>query len=288
LTVSGIIWLASYPKSGNTWFRVFLSNLMGEPDKSADINDLKSTPIASGRAIFDDAVGCESSDLTAEEIDRLRPEVYRHISAQADEILFMKVHDAYTEVAPGRPLFPADATRGAIYFLRNPLDVAVSFAHHSGHDYDRAIAHMADRQNCFCDKPHRLHNQVRQKLLSWSSHVLSWMEAPGIKVCLLKYEDMKQRPLETFARAAHFAGLTYDQTQIQKAIELSSFDELRHQEERNGFNEKSPNTRFFFRRGEIGSWRQELNSSQIERIISDHGDVMRQYGYLDSNGKVLP
>ncbi len=50
MTVGGIVWLASYPKSGNTWFRVFLSNLMGELEEAANINDLKSTPIASAGA----------------------------------------------------------------------------------------------------------------------------------------------------------------------------------------------------------------------------------------------
>ncbi len=55
--LGGIIWPASYPKSGNTWFRVFLTNLRGEQEKSADINNLHRTPIASARGIFDDEVG---------------------------------------------------------------------------------------------------------------------------------------------------------------------------------------------------------------------------------------
>ncbi len=116
--------------------------------------------------------------------------------------------------------------------------------------------------------------------------MISWMEAPGIEVCLVRYEDMKQKPLETFERAARFAGLVYEQAQIQRAIELSAFDALKRQEEKNGFDEKSPNSKFFFRRGEVGSWREELNSRQIERIISDHGEAMRRFGYLDENGKV--
>ena len=73
--MNGIIWLASYPKSGNTWFRVFLTNLRGEEDGPAQINKLGSTPIASARGIFDDEAGIEASDLTPDEIDRLRPEI---------------------------------------------------------------------------------------------------------------------------------------------------------------------------------------------------------------------
>ena len=94
MSMNGIIWLASYPKSGNTWFRVFLTNLRGEEGGPADINKLRSTPIASARGIFDDEAGVEASDLTPDEIDRLRPEIYMHLHKQAEETLFMKVHDA--------------------------------------------------------------------------------------------------------------------------------------------------------------------------------------------------
>ncbi len=73
-----IVWLASYPKSGNTWMRAFLSNYLADGDKPVDINSLDTGgPIASARTIFDEAVGVEASDLTQDEIERYRPRVYR-------------------------------------------------------------------------------------------------------------------------------------------------------------------------------------------------------------------
>ena len=163
-----IIWLASFPKSGNTWFRVFLTNLTSDQNEPASINNLERTPIASARGIFDTLTGLEASDLTFDEIDHLRPEIYQQISDDAEETIFMKVHDAYTLTSIKTPLFPATASQGAIYFLRNPLDVAVSYAHHSDCTYDQSIAWMGDQSHSFCGKPKRLHNQLRQKLLSWS------------------------------------------------------------------------------------------------------------------------
>jgi aryl sulfotransferase len=68
---SGIIWLASYPKSGNTWLRVFLTNYLRDGDQPADLNDLDGGPIASARLAFEEAVGVEASDLTQAEIERL-------------------------------------------------------------------------------------------------------------------------------------------------------------------------------------------------------------------------
>ncbi len=285
--MGGIVWLASYPKSGNTWFRVFLTNLRGESDNPADINELDSTPIASARGIFDDAAGIESSDLTMDEIDRLRPEIYEQIAAKADETIFMKVHDAYTYVDKDTPLFPKKATRGAIYFIRNPLDVAVSFAHHSGWDYDTAISRMADERYAFCSRPRRLDNQLRQRLLSWSGHVLSWVDESGLPVFVLRFEDMKQKPVETFERAVRFAGLGYTREQIVEALDLSSFEELQRQEKEAGFREKSPSSELFFRKGEVGSWHGELTETQARQIIHDHREVMRRFGYLGMNDEVV-
>lgn len=284
--MSGIIWLASYPKSGNTWFRIFLTNLLRNGDVPASINELENTPIASARGIFDDNVGIEASDLTAGEIDQLRPELYCHLAQAAEEPLFMKIHDAYTLLPDNRPLIPAEATTGAIYFIRNPLDVAVSNSHHNGTGYDAAIARMADDDAIISFKPSRLHDQLRQKLHSWSSHVLSWTDSAPFPVCLLRYEDMKDKPMETFTRAVRFSGLDHSEAEIEKALRFSSFDILQQQEETADFRERSAAARRFFRKGESGSWRQELTGTQAAQIVADHVAVMRRFGYLDDRGSI--
>lgn len=275
-----IVWLASYPKSGNTWFRIFLTNLCGDNKGRPDINDLGRTPIASARGIFDDATGLESADLTFYEIDTLRPEVYKYISATSNELQIMKVHDAYTMVGDGKPLFPLAASKCVIYLIRDPLDVAVSFAHHLGVSYDKSIEIMANNSYCFCGRHDKLNTQLRQKLLTWSNHVVSWVEQPHIPVCVIRYEDLQSEPLDTFKKAVDFTGLTYDDGDIQKAIDQSSFSELQCQESENGFKEKSPSAERFFRRGKIGDWQSELYTHQVSRIIEDHGAVMRRFGYI--------
>lgn len=285
--MNGIVWLASYPKSGNTWFRIFLTNLLRDGDTPASINELEKTPIASARCIFDQHIGFESSDLTADEIDRLRPELYCYLAADQEEPLFMKIHDAYTHGTENLPLIPASATGGALYFIRNPLDVAVSFAHHNGSDYDTAIANMADDTFTFCGKPKRLHRQLRQKLLTWSGHVMSWIDKAPFPVCLLRYEDMKARPLETFSRAVRFAGLAHSEEQIMKALAFSRFEVVRQQEESEGFQEKCAASKRFFRKGEIGSWREELSEAQVKQIVNDHREVMQRFGYLNEQGELV-
>ena len=278
--MSRIVWLASYPKSGNTWFRVFLTNLQRQADTPANINALNTTPTASSRRLFDQTVGYESSDLTLDEVDRLRPWVYEHLAATMPETLYMKVHDAYTMTTTGEPLFSAAATRGALYFLRNPLDVCVSCAHHMACDVETVLQAMSD-DNCALDaQTNRLPPQLRQRLLSWSRHVLSWIQETPFPVLVVRYEDMHQCPLETFTRAAIFAGLQHDRQRVVRALHQSSFAELQKQESAHGFQEKPTRAAAFFRQGTIGSWRQCLTQDQVQRIICAHRLVMQRFGYL--------
>jgi hypothetical protein len=84
------------------------------------------------------------------------------------------------------------------------------------------------------------------------SHVLSWVDSAPFPVCLLRYEDMKSQPMETFEKAVRFAKLTHNREQIQKSLDFSSFDTLAHQEGVNGFREKSASGSRFFRKGQNG------------------------------------
>lgn len=278
----GIYWLASYPKSGNTWFRTFLCNLREDGDAPADINDLATGAIASGRGWIDDVLGFDTADLTQDEIERLRPDVYRW-SRHEPEIGYHKIHDAYTVLADGEPLVSRDGTRGAVYLVRNPLDVAPSTANHLGCTVDEAITAMGDDEFGFLHDPARPASQVRQRLLSWSAHVASWIDAPGLRCEVVRYEDLLARPLETFTRAAAFLELPTDRPRVEKAIRFSDFAELKRQEVENGFDERPRRTASFFHRGEAGAWRDTLDADQVARVVADHGPMMRRLGYLPGN-----
>jgi hypothetical protein len=281
--VSRIVWLASYPKSGNTWLRVFLANLRSSGAAPSDINQL-DTGMAVGRGMFDNLLGVESADMTADEIDHYRPQVYREIALRSRESLVFKIHDAYTHVPGGEPLFPGDATKGAVYLVRNPLDVAISFAHHSSLTLDESINRLADESFAFSSECDRLHQQLRQRLLSWSGHVKSWLDQDSITVHLMRYEDMHARPVETFTDALQFLGLNAAAKQVLQSLSFSSFEGLRDQERMSGFRERPSTAKSFFRKGRVGEWRKVLNSHQVDRVLRDHGEVMRRLGYLSEDG----
>src|SRR3954466_15905406 len=110
--MSDLIWLASYPKSGNTWTRAFLSHYLGDEADEFDINHLATGPISSNRAIFDQTIGIEASSLLPEEIDSLRAAAFRHLAGERKKTLFMKTHEAWRTTSTGEQIFPTDVTRG--------------------------------------------------------------------------------------------------------------------------------------------------------------------------------
>ncbi len=172
---------------------------------------------------------------------------------------------------------------GTVYIIRNPLDVAVSASVHNGCTIEQSVKNLNNNKFALADKKNSLPDQLRQVLLSWSGHVLSWMNSP-IPICFLRYEDMKLDSFNTFKKAVGFMELNKPDDEIRKAIDKSSFDNLQKQEKEKGFKEKSRKAEAFFRKGEIGDWRNHLNNTQVNSIIDHHKDVMEKFGYI-KNGK---
>jgi len=121
--------------------------------------------------------------------------------------------------------------------------------------------------------------QLRQQMGSWSDHVRSWQGA-SFPVLIVRYEDMIQDPLGSFTTMVTSLGLENDEARIQRAIQFSSFDEVKRQESEKGFREKNVKSTSFFRKGESGSYREVLTDSQIASICDTHRDVMTEFGYL--------
>jgi len=239
---------------------------------------LSGGPIAGARRSFDEWAGVEASALDANVVDRLRPEVYRRLARDADETLFVKVHDAWTRADSGEPMFPADVTLGVVYIIRNPLDLAASCAHHWGTSIAAAVETLCDGAGS--PTKCNLTGQLRQRLGSWGEHVRSWVDDSGTALHVVRYEDLSIDPCGFFGGMVKFCGLDYDEDLVKKAVAFSSFGELQRQEASSGFQERSPAAPGgFFRRGETGSWRDELPGDLAERLMAAHHETMRRFGY---------
>jgi aryl sulfotransferase len=273
------VWLASYPKSGNTWVRAMMAAL---DQGSVDLNTMRRSVIASARAPLERLTGLVSSELSREEAELLRPLVDAQLDGRgtAEEGLWhRKIHDAlFTE--GGTPIIPPEATRAAIYLVRDPRDVAVSYSHHRGTDIAEIVRSMASPSADVAGYHRRVHTQFRQHLGTWSSHVEGWLDHELFPVVLVRFEDILANPVAQLARIANTLGREATTEQLEAAVAATSFNELRTQEIESGFHEGPHRERAFFRRGIAGAWRDELPLELAAQIESDHGRVMARLGYL--------
>ncbi|MBS7563854.1 sulfotransferase domain-containing protein [Mucilaginibacter sp. Bleaf8] len=275
-----IIWLASYPKSGNTWFRAFVSALMGASE--VELNNLKADGIFSSRQLFENITDISSHDLYDDEVKLMLPDVYRELAATRHSAALIKVHDAFTRNIAGEFIIPQDVTHCAVYFVRNPLDIIASFANHNNLTIDQTIKTLNNNDAYLAMQKANLNINVQtaQLLLNWSNHVISWTTLPNFPVYVLRYEDMLTDTFNVFKNVLNKIGWHYPDEEIKNAIAASSFKKLSEQEKSSGFFEKNINSKVFFRSGQAGNWVNELTPEQIARVTEQHGEVMKMYNYL--------
>jgi hypothetical protein len=260
------------------------SALVGESE--FDINSLSDGPQSADAAVFERVLGVPIYLVTPGEIQLLRPRIDEVLDREGSDLLFRKIHDALHAGPSGEPIVSAAATRGAIYIVRDPRDVAVSFAHHqsqSTDDASRLLSRAAVRAKAGLG-PRMIHRLLGYPLLpqylgGWSEHVVSWVDEAAFPVHTVRYEDCLEDPQSAFGEAFRAVGLEISDERLQRAIESASFGNLRAQEEISDFAERVGESRFF-RRGEAGSWRDELPPEQARQIEADHSAVMTRFGYL--------
>ena len=279
----GLVLLASYPKSGNTWLRLILDGMLN--GAVPGINSIK-IPNAAVRHMIDDWLECETSELSAIQVARLRSAAYRRAAALAKGPYAMKAHDALLPFAEGcPPPFDETSVTAVLYLVRDPRDVAVSWSHHLGVSIDETIDRMNDDAWSVSASQDSLADQVDQLYSSWSRHVLSWVDAPKMKVHLIRYEDMKRDAPRVVAQAMEFAGLDDDPERLATVLKSTDFAVLQAQEQATGFKERGRQASApFFRSGAEGGWRSRLTPAQAGRIEARHGEVMRRLGYLGEPG----
>jgi len=278
----GLVWLASYPKSGNTWVRVFLHNLLrpgAQPHDINDMNRLSTTDVAP--EWYEKVLGRPAAAMTPLETAQARPLVHKLIHDTAEGLILVKSHCALIEHL-GTPTVTPRYSFAAVYLVRNPLDVAVSYAHHLGVGIDEAIALMGEENHIIAAHP----RGVAQVMGSWSQNVQSWTAQPHPGLLVLRYEDLLNKPKQAFGRLATF--LRADDPRIlPNAIAQSSFAQMQAQEASAGYHERPASARRFFRAGTAGQWKQALTAAQIAAVVERHKLQMAKFGYLAEAEKFL-
>ena len=274
--MGNIVWLASYPKSGNTWMRAFLANLVANRVDAVPLAELSRYCDDEARPeLFSAIAGRPSTELDVGEIAALRPRVHAAIAADARGTRFVKTHNQ-AGFFDGYALHNADVTAGAIYIVRNPLDVAVSMTHHFGLGVDEAIERLGNEDVATANDA----LFVSQIVGSWSTHVKSWADLASDRILVLRYEDLIDKPAKQFAKAAKLIGMGQDRARIERAVKHSAFGALSSMEKKHGFAEASDKTTRFFRTGKINQWREALSREQAMRVIDPNREQMMRFGYV--------
>lgn len=273
--MGGIIWLASYPKSGNTWARAFLHNLLMNSQEPVDINAFNRFSASEARAkLFNRFDPRPLTTWTNKEVMETRAKVHEYLTKVSPDSVFVKTHNFLGEYE-GLPLITMEYTAGAIYIVRNPLDVAISFAHHFGISIDDAIDQMS---HPVMGTP-TTNLVARQVYGSWSINVESWTKDPVRSLHIMRYEDMYAEPLRAFGALVKFLGVNPPPERLERAVENSSFKILQQQEQEHDFIERTEHSQFF-REGRPGQWREVLTRDQVERIVAAHRPQMARFGYV--------
>ena len=264
---------------------MLLANFLSASTEPVGINEAKSRLPGTDfhkRQLLDSMSGISSSDCTEAEVESLRPAACRAFAQEAtpkETLLFCNVFEAYRDSSAGEPLFPDEVTVGAVYIVRNPLDVAVSWAFYFGQEgFANSIAALNSRKTCFGG---RASPELRQRLFDWSGHVESWSRAP-FPVLRVRYEDLLADTRGWLGRIALFLRLdgASDQERLERAVANSSFARLRESEAREGFSRLSPRSRsYYFRSGVAGGWRRHLSAAQAREVQAVHGPTMARFGY---------
>jgi hypothetical protein len=275
--MGAIVWVASYPRSGNTWIRIFLHNLLGHDGASeVDLDQLDafSTWDIAARW-YAPFLTSPPNLVTKDAVAAFRPAAQQRIADSVDGLIFVKTHAALVRER-GTPTIDMTRTAGAVYLVRNPLDVCVSYAAHMGLGIEEAAEILITPRFETSNGPH----SVYEFYGSWSQNVESWTRRPHHAVLTLRFEDLVDDPIGQFSRLARHLRIDAQEDEVRAAVEKSSFERLSSIEAAKGFRERPEYSSRFFRSGKIGSWRNVLPDALVEKISERHGDTMRRFGYL--------
>jgi hypothetical protein len=275
-----LILIASYPKSGNTWVRLFFENLLRDEGTPVSINDIRNGSYGfERRLLFDSDAPAAAADLLPDEMENLLPGIYAQWAIDASGPVLVKVHDRARRTPAGPWLFPPEHVRAVLYLARHPFDVAVSYAHHLNIPVAQAVGNLCSEDHVIAGVEGSLPLPLAERPGSWSSNVDSWLDLKCYPVTLMRYEDLYSNPLEGFTSLAEAAGMGAREDKIALSVAATRFDRLRSEEHAHGFRERRHASSAFFRNGRPQSWRGVLSDTLREHLASCCAPAMDRLGY---------
>ena len=275
-----IIWLASYPKSGNTWVRGFIISLLYTAEGTSNLENFEKINQYPLKSHFE--------NLTTDFNDITKFKKYYHKSQDIinldNKIRILKTHNALLNV-DGDNFSSTKNTLGVIHIVRDPRNVVTSLKHHfSIPDYKKAKEFLFDERKIIIGNFDKKDYPLPTLLASWKTHYLSWKQVK-LNYLLIKYENLLNNPIQEFRKISNYLSkllnVKISEKKIENSIRSNSFNNLKKMEESNGFGEFiAHDNKKFFNLGPKNNWETLLERKTADEIEDKFKNEMKELGYI--------
>ncbi len=279
-----IIWLASYPKSGNTYLRAFLASYFYSNDGKFNFDLLLKIHQFPNMKFSKFKAGSKQ--------EASKNWIFNQNSFfDMKNLNFVKTHNCLYPYN-GNEFTSKNETLGAIYIVRDPRNVITSLTHHYSIDYNEAFNHMINDQSSLLEKSHELDHSNFTYLNSWSNHYKSWKNNSMFEVLFIRYEDLQKEKENTFKKVVLFVNklinkdLKIDEDKFFNSIKSTNFSNLKNKELNEGFEEsvfsyKTGKKINFFNLGFNNRWQKLLPTDIKDLLNKNYVNEFKELNYFD-------
>jgi len=288
-----IIWVASYPKSGNTWLRSILSSLFYSKDGKFNfelLNNIKHFDNPENYLFVKD-INIDDYDSLSKikVISKYRIKAQEKLKIK-QKFIFFKTHSANASLNHNQ-YTNENNSLGLIYIVRDPRDIIISYSKYQNISINRAIEKITNKAIIEFsgfkdnDQPSSLiTNKLPYIMSSWDINFKSW-ERLDVPKLFIRYEDLLDNPLSILNEIIVFfqnnlkIEISNLDKKINNIINTTNFQFLKSQEQKYGFGESTTHSDFF-RKGAKNQWEAELTTKQIKTIENSFNPLMKKLKYI--------
>jgi len=291
-----IIWLASYPKSGNTWVRTIINQLIDNDIKSKDevfedLLKIRRYPTQSDIKGLSEIISKKNAKDKKKKL--IEHTLKNWIPSQENlnlnnELNIFKTHNMLCKIdLEGKKYSFTDIKNsiGVIHIVRDPRNLVTSLKSHFSHDSEEDTINMILNKFSWTGFTK---DEAPQLLSSWNNHYNSWKKFPNNNL-LIRYEDLLNNTKKEINKLSdylsNFIKFNISEEKIERIISNTSFQNFKEQELKGKFNENSYNNKtgkknIFFNLGPKNNWKTILNKKYANIIENEFKTEMKELGYL--------